>query len=207
MALDPIDLTVLFETLDISNGNTTSGNQYEFFNGVLWGDTTTTYSAKEFFDKIGGRYEFFKSYESEKSFYAAVDDNRIYDYYTFYKYAGEYFGTTSGPPPPTVYSTGVTTYTSMKVEIDGGVYKWYMKIIGDLTSAGLDAGQTPWNASYSSASPFGNGSFGNVSPGQYTDWVFIKNVTAHTSGHVVDVTYVDNNFNLHIDNIAMNHVA
>ena len=35
---------------------------------------------KEFFDTYGGEYEFYKS----------IDDERIYDYYTFYKYAGEY---------------------------------------------------------------------------------------------------------------------
>jgi hypothetical protein len=95
MALDPIDLTALFNTLGITNGNTAAGNQYEFFKGVEWSDSSTTYTAKEFFDKIGGRYSFFKTYESEKSFYAAVADNRIYDYYTFYKWAGEFFGGSS----------------------------------------------------------------------------------------------------------------
>lgn len=86
-----INLTTLFNTLGVVGGNTASTNQYEFFNGVEWSDGTFTYNQYEFFKKAAGsRYDFFKDYESERAFYKAIDDERIYDFYTFYKYAGEY---------------------------------------------------------------------------------------------------------------------
>lgn len=86
-----INLTTLFNSLGIVGGNTASNNQYEFFNGVEWNDNTFTYNQYEFFKKVAGsRYDFFKNYNSERDFYNSIDDERIYDFYTFYKYAGEY---------------------------------------------------------------------------------------------------------------------
>jgi len=86
-----IDLNTLFTSLGIVSGNTQSKDQYEFYNGIVWDDATVTYNQKEFFDKVGmSRYEFFKQYGDERSFYDNVDDTRISDFKTFYEYAGEY---------------------------------------------------------------------------------------------------------------------
>lgn len=88
-----IDLELLFATLGITAGNTSANNQYEFFKGIQWDDDSITYTQFAFFNKIGmSRYEFFKQYGNERTFYASIDDARIKDFYTFYKYAGEYFG-------------------------------------------------------------------------------------------------------------------
>lgn len=88
-----IDLGQLFASLGIVGGNTGGNTFYEFYRGVKWSDGTTTYTQKAFFDKIGlSRYDFFKQYGSEREFYASIDDVRIHDFYTYYKYAPEYFG-------------------------------------------------------------------------------------------------------------------
>lgn len=90
MALAPIDLALWFSDLGIVYVPE-HNNQLEFFNGIQWDDATTTYDQYEFFNKLGGRYQFFLQYGNETNFYAAVDDNRIYNYYTFYKWAHESF--------------------------------------------------------------------------------------------------------------------
>jgi hypothetical protein len=91
-----IDLTTFFDDLgiigqiNIINGEP-SYTQYNFFNGIEWSDSTITYNQKEFFDKIGmSRYDFFKQYGDEKTFYESTNDSRIWDFKTFYQYAGEY---------------------------------------------------------------------------------------------------------------------
>lgn len=90
-----INLAELFNTLGIVGGNTAAKNQYEFFKGIQWSDGSTTYNQYEFFKKVGNdsRYDFFKPYINEREFYRNIDDVRIYDYKTFYQFAGESLGT------------------------------------------------------------------------------------------------------------------
>lgn len=106
-----IDLATLFGDLGILSGNVQANNQYEFFRGIIWdlggGNTRTTYTQYDFFKQVGmSRYAFFKQYGSEREFYANIDDERIKDFYTFYKYAGEYFGE-SPIPDDWILETGV----------------------------------------------------------------------------------------------------
>lgn len=85
-----INLTTLFGDLGIVSGNTNATNQYEFYNGVVWDDGTTTYNQYEFFKKTpqGNRFDFFQQYGGEYNFYSDIDDPDITDYRTFYQYAG-----------------------------------------------------------------------------------------------------------------------
>jgi hypothetical protein len=85
-----INLTTLFNSLGIVSGNINAKNQYDFYYGIVWSDGDTTYNQYEFYQKLGGRYEFFKQYIDEYNFYQMIDDPRIYDYKTFYEFAGEY---------------------------------------------------------------------------------------------------------------------
>lgn len=86
-----IDLTTFFDDLGIVSGNTEAVNQYEFFKGIGWDDSTVTNNQYEFFKKIGqSRYDFFKQYENEREFYRSTNDIRIKDFWTFYRYAGQY---------------------------------------------------------------------------------------------------------------------
>lgn len=86
-----IDLAGLFSDLGIIGGATMSDNFYDFYKGIIWIDDTITNTQYEFFKKINkSRYDFFKEYGNEYDFYKNIDDERIYDFYTFYKHAGEY---------------------------------------------------------------------------------------------------------------------
>lgn len=87
-----INLDTLFFNLGIVSGNANAQNQYEFYKGIVWNDATITYDQRQFFEKIGvSRREFFETYaENEREFYRSINDTRIKDYYTFYKYAGSY---------------------------------------------------------------------------------------------------------------------
>jgi hypothetical protein len=90
-----INLTQLFDDLGINFGPTIpygQGNQYDFFNGIVWNDGDITYNQYEFFKKIGiSRYDFFKQYISEYDFYQNINDPNITDYKTFYEYAPFYY--------------------------------------------------------------------------------------------------------------------
>lgn len=87
-----INLDTLFGNLGIVSGNAAAQNQYEFYKGIVWNDATITYDQYEFFEKIGvSRRDFFRTYAAnEREFYRNTNDARIVDFYTFYKYAGEY---------------------------------------------------------------------------------------------------------------------
>jgi hypothetical protein len=86
-----INLDNLFTSLGIVGGNVNSKNQYDFYKGIQWGDGEVTNTQYDFFKKIGmSRYDFFKQYINEREFYRSIDDNRIFDFKTFYKHAGEY---------------------------------------------------------------------------------------------------------------------
>lgn len=107
-----INLSTFFSGLGITGGNTESTNFYEFWKGIVMNGDTEINNITEFMTYLGtNRYEFFKSLNSEypevideTSFYSNIDDVRIYDFYTFYKYAGEYLG---GSPSPTFQSWDV----------------------------------------------------------------------------------------------------
>ena len=102
-----INLTTFFTSLGIVNGNTQAKSFYDFWYGIEFSDNTITYNITDFMTYLGTtRYEFFKSLNSEYpdvydeyTFYKNIDDVRIYDFKTFYEYAGEYFGGTPTPTP------------------------------------------------------------------------------------------------------------
>jgi hypothetical protein len=93
-----INLTTFFTSLGIVSGNTQATNFYDFWYGIEFSDGTITYNITEFMTYLGtNRYEFFHSLQStypnvydEYTFYKNINDVRIYDFYTFYYYAGEY---------------------------------------------------------------------------------------------------------------------
>jgi hypothetical protein len=114
-----IQLATFFSSLGITGGNTQADNFYEFWKGIIMNGNTEINNITEFMNYLGtNRYEFFKSLNSnypsiidETSFYANIDDPRIYDYYTFYKYAGEYFIPITPTPTPTNSPTPSITPT------------------------------------------------------------------------------------------------
>ena len=91
-----INLSTFFSGLGITGGNTEATNFYEFWKGIVMNGNTEINNITEFMTYLGtNRYEFFKSLNSEypevideRSFYSNIDDVRIYDFYTFYTYAG-----------------------------------------------------------------------------------------------------------------------
>jgi hypothetical protein len=107
-----INLTTFFQSLGIVGGNTQATNFYDFWFGIEFSDGTITYNITDFMTYLGtNRYEFFKSLNSdypevidEYTFYQNIDDVRIYDFFTFYTYAGEYL---AGSPSPTFQSWDV----------------------------------------------------------------------------------------------------
>lgn len=108
-----IDLNTLFTSLGIVSGNTQSTNQYDFYKGIVWDDATITNNQKEFFDKVGqSRYDFFKTYGDERTFYEDVDDSRINDFRTFYQYAGQYLAGFDPEQPPVASFTTSTQSTT-----------------------------------------------------------------------------------------------
>jgi hypothetical protein len=114
-----INLTTFFTSLGIVNGNTQATNFYDFWYGIEFTGGTITYNITEFMTYLGtNRYEFFQSLNStypgvfdEYTFYKNIDDNRIYDFYTFYTYAGEYLTSVPITPTPTPTNTPTPTPT------------------------------------------------------------------------------------------------
>jgi len=114
-----INLTTFFTSFNIVNGNTQSKSFYDFWYGIEFGDGTITYNITEFMTYLGTtRYEFFKSLQStypsvydEYTFYSNIDDPRIYDFKTFYEYAGEYLTGVPITPTPTPTNTATPTPT------------------------------------------------------------------------------------------------
>jgi len=114
-----INLTTFFTSLGIVNGNTQSTNFYDFWYGIEFSGGTITYNITEFMTYLGtNRYKFFQSLNStypevfdEYTFYKNIDDNRIYDFYTFYTYAGEYLTSVPITPTPTPTNTPTPTPT------------------------------------------------------------------------------------------------
>lgn len=118
-----INLTTFFSGLGITGGNTQATNFYDFWNGIEFSGGTITYNITDFMTYLGtNRYDFFTSLTSdypevidEYTFYQNINDVRIYDFLTFYTYAGEYFGGTPVTPTPTntptITPTPTPTYT------------------------------------------------------------------------------------------------
>lgn len=116
-----IDLGQLFTDLGIAGGNTQSHTQYDFYKGVIWNDADVTYNQYEFFKKVDdSRYAFFKPYPNETQFYKDIDDDRIYDYDTFYKYAAEYFA--GGVPPVNNWILDTGNWNDSGVWVDTDVW-------------------------------------------------------------------------------------
>ena len=114
-----INLTTLFTSLGVVNGNTQATNFYEFWYGIEFNGGTITYNITEFMTYLGTtRYEFFQSLNStypdvfdEYTFYKNIDDPRIYDFYTFYTYGAQEAFSPSVTPTPTPTSTSTPTPT------------------------------------------------------------------------------------------------
>jgi len=101
-----INLSTLFTSLGIIDGNQNAKNQYDFYYGVEWSGGTITYNQYDFFRQTpqGNRYDFFKQYTSETDFYKNTNDPNIYDYKTFYENAAIYFPSVT--PVVWILSTG-----------------------------------------------------------------------------------------------------
>jgi hypothetical protein len=114
-----INLTTFFSNLGIVSGDNEATNFYDFWNGIEFSGGTITYNITDFMTYLGtNRYEFFKSLNSqypevidEYTFYSNINDPRIYDFLTFYSYAGEYFGGVPITPTPTSTPTITPTNT------------------------------------------------------------------------------------------------
>ena len=89
-----INLDYFFTNLGITGGNLAATNQADFYSGITWADGSTTYNQFEFFEKLGmSRYDFFTLWaNNEFEFYSNIQDNLIYDFFTYYNRAGIYLG-------------------------------------------------------------------------------------------------------------------
>jgi len=115
----PIQMNTFWSDLGIVSGNTSANNQYDLYKGLTFNDGFVCASQYDFFTHLEtNRYEFFKSYNSvdsdivdEYTFYKNTDDVRIYDFTTFYTYAGSYITNVPVTPTPTPTSTATPTPT------------------------------------------------------------------------------------------------
>ena len=104
-----IDLNGFWQSWDVVSGNTQATNQYEFWKGMVMSNGQVLASQYDFFTYHNTtRYEWFKTLQGtypevwdEYTFYRNTNDARIYDYYTFYQYCGEYLVAVAPTPTPT----------------------------------------------------------------------------------------------------------
>lgn len=114
-----IDLNGFWQSWDVVSGNTQANNQYDFWKGMVMTTGQVLANQYEFFTYHNTtRYEWFKALQGtypevwdEYTFYKNTNDARIYDYYTFYQYAGEYLVAAAPTPTPTPTSTTTPTPT------------------------------------------------------------------------------------------------
>ena len=100
-------MNTFWSDLGVVGGNTSATNQYDLWKGITFNDGFVCASQYDFFTHLGtNRYEFFKSYNSvdsnivsEYTFYQNTSDPNIYDFKTFYEYAGQYLIPSITPTP------------------------------------------------------------------------------------------------------------
>jgi len=117
-----INLTTLFSSLGVVNGNTQATNFYDFWYGIVFNDGTITYNITEFMTYLKTtRYEFFQSLNStypnvydEYTFYKNIDNPNIYDLSTFYTYGAQDAFSRPVTPTPTPTNTATPTPTPTK---------------------------------------------------------------------------------------------
>ena len=87
-----INLDTLFTNLGIVSGNALAKNQRDFYNGIVWSDSTITYNQYQFFEKLNtNRRTFFATYaDNERDFYSNTTDSNITNFRTFYQRAAAY---------------------------------------------------------------------------------------------------------------------
>mgnify|MGYP003649944204 CR=1 FL=1 len=108
-----INLNTFWTTWGVLSGNTSATNQYDFWKGMVMTGGTQINSQYDFFTfNNTTRYKFFNDLNStypevwdETTFYQNTNDDRIYDYYTFYQYGAQYLS--GGTPTPTFQSWDV----------------------------------------------------------------------------------------------------
>ena len=100
-----IEMSIFWDEWGVVYGNNTADNWYDAFNGLVMNDDFVCANATDFFNWNDiSRYDFFRAYsddentiDSEYEFYQNTSDERIFDFYTFWKYAAEYL-----TPIPTI---------------------------------------------------------------------------------------------------------
>ena len=109
-----IDLNGFWQSWDVVSGNTAASNEYEFWKGMVMSNGQVLNNQFDFFKYHNTtRYEWFKALQGtypqvwdEYTFYKNTNDARIFDFYTFYEYCGEYL---VGTPSPTPTATPTAT--------------------------------------------------------------------------------------------------
>jgi hypothetical protein len=145
-----IDLSTFWATYGVLSGDTTATNQYDFWRGIVMTGGTQINSQYDFFTfNNTTRYKFFNDLKTtypevwdETTFYQNTNDNRIFDFKTFYEYGAEYL--TGGTPTPPVSGPIVATGGIETTINEGSIqYKVHTFLTGgtfDVTSLGTSSG-------------------------------------------------------------------
>ena len=115
----PVNMNTFWSDLGVVGGVSGATNQYDLFNGLIFSDGYVTSSQYDFFTHLGtNSYEFFKSYNSvdpnivdQYTFFQNTSDPNIYNFNTFYTYAGEFINSEPVTPTPTPTQTTTPTVT------------------------------------------------------------------------------------------------
>lgn len=105
-----VEMNIFWSDWGVLYGNNNADNWYDVFNGLVMNDGFICANFQDFlawnsitWDIDYNRYTFFEEFNNideniidEYTFYQNTDDNRIYDFYTFWKYSPEYLT----PYPP-----------------------------------------------------------------------------------------------------------
>jgi hypothetical protein len=114
-----IDLNGFWQSWNVVSGNTAASNEYEFWKGMVMSTGQVLNNQFDFFTYHNTtRYEWFKALQGtypevwdEYTFYKNTNDDRIFDFKTFYEYGGEYLVGTPVTPTPTPTPTATPTPT------------------------------------------------------------------------------------------------
>jgi hypothetical protein len=114
-----IDLNGFWQSWDVVSGNTAASNEYEFWKGMVMSTGQVLNNQFDFFTYHNTtRYEWFKALQGtypevwdEYTFYKNTNDDRIFDFKTFYQYGGEYLTAVPVTPTPTPTPTATPTPT------------------------------------------------------------------------------------------------
>ncbi len=118
----PVNMNTFWSDLGVIGGVSGATNQYDLFNGLTFSDGFVSSSQYDFFNHLGtNSYEFFKSYNSvdpnivdQYTFFQNTSDPNIYNFNTFYTYAGEFINSEPVTPTPTPTQTITPSVTPTK---------------------------------------------------------------------------------------------